>query len=199
MRHGETQGLVMAGLRKLLETMESGCRFALARGCLFAGRQDHHHLAAFELGHGFHLHEFVQVVPHALKYTHAQLLMGHFTATKPQSNLGLVAFFDEATQIAQLDLVIAFISTRTELHFLDLDDFLLGARFLLALLLLILELAVIHHAADRRGCVGRDLDQIHVILLGQVQSLGRFVYPELLALRAYEANLGYTDFTIDAM
>ena len=70
--------------------------------------------------------------------------MGHFTATEPQRHLGLVAFLEEAAQVAQLDLVVALVGGRTEFDFLDLDDLLLRTSFGLTLLLLVLELTVVH-------------------------------------------------------
>jgi hypothetical protein len=63
--------------------------------------------------------------------------VGHFTTTETQGYLSLVAVFDETTQVAQLDLVIAFVGARTEFYFLDLNDFLLGLGFLLTLLFLL--------------------------------------------------------------
>jgi hypothetical protein len=47
--------------------------------------------------------------------------VSHFTTTETQGDLGLVAFIEETDQVTQLDVVVAIISARTELDFLDLD------------------------------------------------------------------------------
>src|SRR5690606_4687709 len=94
----------------------------------FTRSQHHDHLASFQLGHGLDLAEFNQIVAYAFQYPHTQFLVSHFAATEAQGHLGFIAFLDEAAQIAQLDLIVAFVGTRTELDFLDLDDLLFGAR-----------------------------------------------------------------------
>jgi hypothetical protein len=135
----------------------------------------------------------------SLKHTHSQLLVRHFAAAETQRDFGLVSVFDETAQVAQLDLVIAFIGAGAEFHLLDLDDLLLGTCFLLALLFLVLELAIIHQAADRRRCIGGNLDQIYFVLLGQAQRLGGLDHPKLLAVNADQTDFRYADFTVDAM
>src|SRR5690606_19393249 len=120
-------------------------------------------------------------------------------APEAQRDLGLVAVFDEAAQIAQLDLVVAFIGPRPELDFLDLDDLLARARFLLAFLFLVLELAVVHQAADRRAGRGGDFNQIDVVLLGHGHGFGRADNAQLLAIHADQADFIDTDITVDAV
>jgi hypothetical protein len=124
--------------------------------------------------------------------------VGHFTAAEAQRDLGLVAFFQEALEIAQLDLVIAFVGRGTELDFLDLDDLLLGTGLGLTLLFLVLELAVVHQAADGRFGIGRDFHQIHVILLGKPERVGDLDDAELFPIQTYQTHLGDADFTVDA-
>src|SRR5690606_12103366 len=150
--------------RTVSERVRSGY-IALLAGFL-AGRQHHYHLAAFELGHGLDQDQFAQIVAHSFEYAHTEFLVSHLAATKTQRDLCLVAILDETAQVAQFHLVVAFVGTRPELDFLDLDDLLAGTGFLLALLFLVLELAVVHQAADGGGGRGGDFDQIDVVLLG---------------------------------
>ena len=124
--------------------------------------------------------------------------MSHLAATEAQRDLGLVALFQEPAQITQLDLVIAFVGAGTELDFLDLDDLLLELGFVLPLLLLVLELAVVHQTADRGLGVGRDFHQIHVALLGKPERVGDLDDAELFSIQTYQTHLGDADFTVDA-
>ena len=63
----------------------------------------------------------IQIGANPLKQTHAKLLVGHFAPSKSHGDFGFVAFFKKANQIAQLDVVVAVIGTRTKLDFLDLN------------------------------------------------------------------------------
>jgi len=180
-------------------TKASSGGVALACGAFLARSKHHHHLTAFEFGHSLDLSQLGQIVAHALKNAHAQLLVSHLTAAEPQRDFSLVALFQEAAQIAQLDLVVTFVGRGTEFDFLDLDDLLFGAGFGLPLLFLVLELAVVHQTADWRIRVGRDLDQIHVSLFGKTERIGELYDAQLFSVQTYQAHLGDTDLTVDAI
>ncbi|CFO05466.1 Uncharacterised protein [Bordetella pertussis] len=124
--------------------------------------------------------------------------MGHFPATEAQRDLGLVSLFEEAAQVTQLDLVVALVGRRAEFDFLDLDDLLLRPGLGLAFLFLVLELTVIHQAANRGIGIGRDLDQVHVALLGKTERIGNLDDAQLFSVQAYQTHLGDADFTVDA-
>ncbi len=55
--------------------------------------------------------------------------MGDFTPAKTQSDLAFIAIRQKAADVAQFDVVVAIVRTRTELDFLDLDDRLLRLGF----------------------------------------------------------------------
>jgi hypothetical protein len=73
----------------------------------------------------------------------------HLTAAEPQGDLGLVPFLKKADQIAQLDLIVAFISPGTKLNFLNLYLLLLPLRRMGFLVRLEQELPVIDDPAHR--------------------------------------------------
>ena len=77
----------------------------------------------------------LEIASHALEQPHAELLVRHLAAAEAQRDLGLVAFFEEADQVAQLDLVVALVGAGTELDFLDLDLLLLELGLVPLLLL----------------------------------------------------------------
>ncbi len=70
---------------------------------LFLLRSEHHdHLAAFDLRwEGFDYCQFNQIVFHAIKHFHTDLLVGHLTTAETQRDLGLIAIFEKANQAAE--------------------------------------------------------------------------------------------------
>ena len=91
---------------------------------LFLRRQYHHHLTPFHLRHLFDLAKLIQIGAQTFQHAHTNFLVGHFAAPETQRDLRLVAFVQEADQVAQLDRIVAVIGTRPEFDLLDLDDFL---------------------------------------------------------------------------
>ena len=85
---------------------------------LLLGRQHHHHLPAFHLGELLNLTKWLQIQLQTLQHPHADLLVGHLATPEAQRDLGLVAFFQEFHQIAQLDAVVAVVRTRAKLDLL---------------------------------------------------------------------------------
>src|SRR5690606_26964847 len=123
----------------------------------------------------------------------------HFTTAEAQCDLDLVTIFQEALDVAKLDLIVALVRCGTKLDFLDLDDFLLQAGVMLALLLLVPELAVIHQTAHRRLRGGSNFDQIDVVLLGEAECLDQLDDAKMFSVDAYQAHFGCMDLAVDAI
>src|SRR5438045_3421421 len=104
-----------------------GCCLLL-RHHLLLRRQHHHHLPAFELRKLLDHTDRIEVLPYPLEQALAELLVRHLAAAESQRDFRLVAFLEELDQLAELDLVIALVRSRTELDFLDLDLLLLELR-----------------------------------------------------------------------
>lgn len=167
---------------------------------LFLFRSQHHdHLAAFELGRMLDLSNIDKLLTDAVHELSAELLVSHFASAEAQRDLGLVAVLKEALQAAQFRLEVVLIRGRTELDFLDLDDFLLGLGFLSLLLFLITELAVVHQAADRRLGVRRDLNEVNVGVLSHAQGFRSADNADLGAIDAGQSDLRNSDLTVDPM
>ncbi|VDZ79253.1 Uncharacterised protein [Salmonella bongori] len=68
------------------------------KALLFLLRSKHHnHLAAFDLRwEGFDHCQFLQIVFHAIKHFHTDLLVGHFTTAETQRDFGLIALFKKS-------------------------------------------------------------------------------------------------------
>ncbi len=91
--------------------------------------------------------------------------------------LALSPSSEKANQAAEFYLIVAFICTRTEFNFLNLDNFLLFLLFLRRLALFIEEFAVIHYTTNRRLGVRADHGLLRLLLLS----------PELLSDSQYQA------------
>src|SRR5690606_2264826 len=92
-----------------------------SRGSLLLRRDHHHHPPAFQARAGFDHDVLAEVGLDPGGHLAAQLLVAHLAATEADVDLDLVAFDQELAHLAQLDLVVALVRDRTELHFLDLD------------------------------------------------------------------------------
>ena len=113
-----------------------------------------------------------------------------------QRNLGLVAMLKEFRELAQLDLVITFVRSRSKLDFLYVHSRLLAPRCLSLFILLKQVLAEIHNPANRRFCCRRHLDEIEPNILREVYGICQRHYPGLLALRVYDTNFSGLYFLV---
>ena len=122
--------------------------------------------------------------------------MSHFTAAKTQCNLGLVTVLQKPNQIAQLDLIVAFISSRPKLHLFNLSLFLLFLLQSYFLLYIKDMLAVIHDLTDWRLGIRRYLYQIQCLFLRCFHSLSQWHYANLRAIRGNQSNFGGGDIFV---
>ena len=107
-----------------------------------------------------------------LDYGPANIHMGDFTTSENEGDLGLVAFFQEASHMLDLEIQIVVIGLGAKLYLLDLDMYLFLSCFLKFFTLLIFELAIIHDPTDRRHRTGGHLYQIKLLLFGERKGLG---------------------------
>ncbi len=174
------------------------CRDRFGHDDLLRGQQ-HHHLPAFEprerLDHAMRL----ELVPDAFQQAHPELLVRHFPPAEAQRDLGLVAFPEEPDEVPQLDLVIALVSTGSELHLLDLDLLELEPGLVLFLRFAVLELAEIHDPANRRLGHRRDLDQVEFRRFGPRPGIRERNNSELLTVFTNQADFGSGDFRVDPL
>src|SRR5689334_8977805 len=161
--------------------------------------QQHHHLPAFESRELLDGRDRIEVAPDPLQQAHPELLVRHLATAEAQRDLGLVAFGQKPRQVAQLDLVIAFVGSRPELHFLDLDLLELELRLVLLLRLPVLELAVIHDPAHRGFRHRGDLDEVE---FRGFRLRHRFVERDDAELLAFDADQSYfrgVDFAVQSL
>jgi hypothetical protein len=136
---------------------------------------------------------------HPLQEFHAQFLVRHLPAAKPQGHLDPVAFLEKFSQLAQLDLVIADIRARTELDLLDLYLLLFLLGLLKFFAFLKPKFAVVHDPANGRLRIGRDLNEIKFGLFGQPVRLFNGNYTKLFTVIIDNPYLGRSNGLVDAM
>src|SRR4030095_1332194 len=141
----------------------------------------------------------LEIVAHAFQQSYAELLMRHLAAAEPQRDLRLVAFAEKAHEVAELDLVVAFVSAGPELHFLDLNLLQLELRFVLLFRFPVLELPEVHDPGHRRLRGGGDLAKIEFGRFGRRQWVGRGHEADLLAFYADQADFGGVDFAVNPL
>src|SRR6476661_38450 len=100
--------------------------------------------------------------------------------------------------MALLGAVVVRVDLRAQLDLLDDRLRLVLTRFPGLDRGLVLELAVVHELADRWPRSGRDLDQIEVGFLCQLERVVDRDDPDLLPLRPHEPDFGRTDALVDA-
>jgi hypothetical protein len=125
--------------------------------------------------------------------------VGDLTSPKSQGNLAFIAIVQKAPNIAHLDVVVAVISSGSELDFFDFNHLLLRLRFRGLLLLLVFELAVVHQTTDWGHRSRGNFNQINIQLTGHAQGVSQADNAQGLIFRAGEANLGGHDFTVQSV
>jgi hypothetical protein len=137
------------------------------------------------------LHDSVlaNIFDQALQDLASQAGARHFPAPKEDGRFHLVSFIQEAQHVIFLGVIVVIIHVDAEFHFFDGNRLLvlLGLAFLFFLLVKVLP--VIHDAANRRICGGRNLNQIQILLAGHLE---RFEGRHDSNLLAFVAN--YADF-----
>ena len=97
-----------------------------------------------------------------------------------------------------LELVVVLVDLGTELDFLDEDDLLVLLGLPVPLLLLVLVLAEVHDAADRRHGSRGDLDQVESLLLGDGQRCRWRHDAQLLPVLVDHADFTDADAFVDS-
>jgi hypothetical protein len=87
-------------------------------------------------------------------------------AAEAHGHFDLIALVDELEHAPHLDVIVVIVDAGAQLDLLDLDDLLLLARLVAALLLFVFVLAEVEDLADGGIGVGRDFDEVEAGLDG---------------------------------
>src|ERR1700722_935456 len=168
--------------------------------CLLLLRRDHHHhLATFETRETFDHRVIDDIALDALDHRLAQFHVRHLASLEPDRNLDLIALFQEPPQVAHLDVVVALFCRGAKLQLFDLDLLGLALGRVRFLLLLELEFAEIHDAADRRVGHRLNFDQIQAGVCGHFQRIFARQDSYLLTVRADYTHPRTANFRILAV
>src|SRR5215216_1442859 len=160
-------------------------------------RKHHRHVAAVLLGPLLDRGQLAEVLREAVEDHLPALGVGHLAAAEHDRHLDLVARLEEALDVALLGVVVVLRDLRAELDLPHVDLRLVLARGLLLLVLLVLVLRVVEHAADRRLRLGRHLDEVEIALLRIAEGLLRLHDADLLTRLVDEPDLGHTYALVD--
>ena len=155
------------------------------------------HVAAFHLGLAFDNCHILQVIGKTLKDGQALFGVGHLAAAEHDRDLDLVSTLQEAKHVLLLGGVVAHVDLRAELHFLGFDLVLVLTSLLCLDGLVVLELAVVHDAADRRISLRGDLYQVVAFALCDAQSLRSRVDAQLGSVVADQATFLGPDLVVE--
>ena len=125
--------------------------------------------------------------------------MGHLAATETHGHLHTVAFLEELHRAAHLGIEVIGIDAGRHTDLFDLHDTLVLLGFLFLLELVKTEFTVIQDLANRGNRIGRDLDQVKLLLLGHAERLRRGDNTHHDAVGANEADFLIPDFFIELM
>ena len=188
-------GRFLAGLDRGQDLLAELLRLAHHVGL---GRDDHDHAPAFHVGRDLDGRQIRRRLDHAVEDVHAGLRVRDLAAAEHDREPDLVAALEEAADMLHLEVHVVPFRLGTELDLLDLDGRRVLAGLLLLLGLLVLVLAVVHDAADRREGARRDLDEIQPLLLGQAQRLMGGHDARLRLFVDDDPHLGNPDAVVDA-
>jgi hypothetical protein len=128
----------------------------------------------------------------------SELLVSHFTTSESEGGFDLHVIAEEIDGMADFDTKIMGIDGGGELDFLHAVGVLVFFGFLVALGQFVSVLAVVDQSADRRGGVGRDLDQIDSCGASHGDRVAEGQDPELASIGANDAYFAGTDLPIDS-
>ncbi len=114
--------------------------------------------------------------------------MSHLSASETDRSLDFVAAGQELLGAFDPNFKIVNIDLSRKTNFLDVNDLLIAAGFLLLFGLLKAELAVIHNAADGGLCHRCNLDKVKSALVGLCQSSGNVNYTQLGAVTVNKSD-----------
>ena len=161
--------------------------------------EHHNHLPPFHLRLLLDDADIGQILLNPSEQIQTKLAVGVLTTTKSHRNLGFIALVQETSEVFQLDLIIANISTRPELDLFNLNLLLLLARLVLLLFLIEPKASIIHQPTNRRIGIRNDLDEIKAHIGRPPHGLSQVENTDLLAVLGDQAYPWNRDLLIDAV
>src|SRR5699024_147502 len=120
----------------------------------------------------FYSSDFRKLICETFQYFASDIFMCDRTSAEPDGNFDLILFGKEFFRVFKLRVEVMVFNSRGKTDFLDFDDLLLLARFLLFSLLFVLVFAVVHDTGNWRLCIRCNK---HEVLFDTVRHLLSFL------------------------
>src|SRR5580765_5830060 len=160
-------------------------------------RAEHHvDTPADQFGFGIRVAVEHQCLNEFFHHLETDFLMRHFAAAETQGQFNLHLIAQKIDRVGEFDAKIVRINLRAELDFFDLVGVVMFFRLFFLFRLFVTIFAVVHEAADRRGRVGRDLDQVDAVGAGKIDGLAQREHTQLLAVVAHDAYFTGAYFSV---
>ena len=117
----------------------------------------------------------------------------HFASTEADGHFDLHPISEPTTCISYLEGTMVLICLGPQSDFFHLNFGLSPFRLTFFFCPFVDELSKVHHTADRWFCVGRDLDQVELGIVGNFQGLFDGHYTDIVTIRADQADFRNTD------
>ena len=160
--------------------------------------QNDEHLVPFHSRPGLDLTNLDQILFQLLQNARTQLPVRHLAAAEPDGGFYFVATLEPFLGMLHPVVVIVIIRTRSKLHFLDRDRYLLLLCLVSLLLGFVLKFSEVNNSANRRISSGSNFHQIQTFFPGGANRVSNIEYAELLSLLADYSDLGNTDSLVNA-
>ena len=123
-------------------------------------RQDHDTISSLEFGGLLYLPPLLRLLYNPHQHVPSHLRVSQLPAPENNGYLGLVSLFQKMLDMPNFELEIMLLRLGSQLHLFQMDNGLLLLRIMGLLLLLVLELSIVHNAANRRLCFWRNFNQV---------------------------------------
>src|SRR4029079_15763099 len=173
--------------------------FGMSHPCVLRRAEHHDHVPPAERRLLLDLPELLHVGGETLEKSPTPLRMEVLPPPEHDRDLDLRPLVEEADDMALLGLVVVVSDLRPELDLLEVDRRLVLAGELRALLLLVPPLAVVHDLRDRRVRVLRDLHEVEVLRVRELERLFRVLDPDLLPVGPDEPDPRHADLLVDSI
>src|SRR5688572_29412833 len=125
-------------------------RFRLSTTLMSLWPEDDEHLVPFHPGPCFNFANVSEILLQLFQDPCSQFTVSHFATAKPDRGFHFVAILKPLTRVLHAILVVVIVSSRSKLHFLDGNRYLLLLRLVCLLLRFVLILSKINDSANRR-------------------------------------------------
>jgi len=143
------------------------------------GADHHDHVAPLLLRHRFNDDQFAEVGDETIEDPATQIRVRHLSPTEHDRDLDLVPRLEEPRDVPLLRGVVVRVDLRAELDLFQPGARLLLARFLLADISLVLELAVVHDPTHGWISLRRYLNEVQIQLTRLTERFTRVHHADL--------------------